>query len=66
MDEQKQISLAARVFGRLGGKAKSARKTAACRRNAKLPRTRKGKNGATGTARKGKGGWARKLSRRAQ
>jgi hypothetical protein len=49
-------------IGRKGGQAKSERKTAACRANAKLPRTRK--NGAFGTA--GKGGLKRKLTRRAQ
>jgi hypothetical protein len=51
-------------IGRKGGQAKSERKTLACRANAKLPRTRKGKNGAFGKA--GKGGLKRKLTRRAK
>ena len=51
-------------IGRKGGQAKSERKTLACRRNAKLPRTRNQKTGAFGKA--GRGGLKRKLTRRAQ
>ena len=73
--EQKKVKLSSAMLmalaaiGRMGGSARSERKTLACRANAKLPRKRnpgapKNKTGAFGKS--GRGGWKRKLTRRAR
>lgn len=38
--DRKKVREVAAIIGRIGGKAKSSRKTEACRKNAKKPRRR--------------------------